>query len=219
MNARVLIADDHARFRAMIADLLADDGFEVCGQAATADDAVEAVENAWPDVVLLDIRMPGNGIAAARRIAVQHPSVRILMLTVSDVSDDVLDALQAGAHGYLLKGAPPEEIVAAVAAVHEGATIIAPPVAPILIEEIRRARDRHLRTPTGTSVQLTDREWHILEALDRGESTSEIADEMFVAPVTIRSHIAAIARKLEVSNRREAVALFCAQRPLATPPV
>jgi DNA-binding NarL/FixJ family response regulator len=218
MSVRVLVADDHARFRAMIADLLVDEGYDVCWQAATAEAAVEGVEFARPDVALLDIRMPGNGIAAARRISAADPSVRILMLTVSDVSDDVLDALQAGAHGYVLKGAPSEEILAAVAAVHEGASVIAPPVAPIVFEEIRRARDRYLRTPSGSSVRLTDREWHILEALDRGESTTAIAAEMFVAPVTIRSHIAALARKLGVRDRHEATELFAAQRSVAAPP-
>ena len=105
MTIRVLIADDHAQFRAMVAEVLEEAGFEVCAQAATGDRAIELAVEYEPDVALLDIRMPGDGIAAARRIAAERPETGILMLTVSADSDDVLDALQAGARGYVLKGA------------------------------------------------------------------------------------------------------------------
>jgi DNA-binding CsgD family transcriptional regulator len=132
---------------------------------------------------------------------------------VSADSDDVLDALQAGAHGYLLKGASPEAIVEAVRAVHEGAAVIAPAVAPTVLREIRRTRDRHIRVAAGTSVSLTEREWKILQLLDQGESTTAIASELYVAPVTVRSHISALTRKLEVGGRAGAVALFRSQRP------
>ncbi|MDP9332283.1 MAG: response regulator transcription factor [Actinomycetota bacterium] len=213
MTIRVLIADDHAQLRAMVAELLEEAGFDVCAQAATGDAAVERAAEHRPDVALLDIRMPGDGIAAARRIAATLPDTRILMLTVSADSDDVLDALQAGAQGYVLKGATPEEIVDAVRAVHEGAAVIAPAVAPTVLREIRRSRDLHIRIGTGTSVSLTEREWMILQLLDQGESTTAIASALFVAPVTVRSHILALNRKLSVRNRDEAVALFRSQRP------
>jgi len=213
MTIRVLIADDHAQFRAMIAELLDEAGFEVCAQAATADAASERAFECRPDVALLDIRMPGDGISAARRIASTLPDTRILMLTVSADSDDVLDALQAGAHGYLLKGASPEAIVDAVRAVHDGSGVIAPEVAPTVLREVRRSRDRHIRVAGGTSVLLTEREWKILQLLEEGESTTAIASALFVAPVTVRSHISALTRKLEVRNRAEAVAVFRAQRP------
>jgi DNA-binding NarL/FixJ family response regulator len=212
MTVRVLIADDHARFRAMVAELLEEAGFEVCAQAATGDGAAKQAVAHRPDVALLDIRMPGDGIAAARRIAAALPDTRILMLTVSADSDDVLDALQAGAQGYVLKGATAEEIVDAVRAVHEGRAVIAPAVAPTVLQEIRRSRDRHIRISGGASVSLTEREWMILQLLDRGESTTAIAAELYVAPVTIRSHILALNRKLSVRNRGEAVALFRSQR-------
>jgi two-component system nitrate/nitrite response regulator NarL len=212
MGISVLIADDHAPFRALVAETVEAAGMRVCGQAATAQSAVELATRERPDVCLLDIRMPGDGVHAARRIAAILPGTRVLMLTVSAESDDVLDALQAGASGYLLKGAPPEEITQAIRAVFGGDAIVAPAVTPALVEEIRRARARHVRTSGGTSVQLTEREWRILELLDSGSPTVEIAQDLYVAPVTVRSHIAALVRKLGAQDRAEALALYRGQR-------
>jgi DNA-binding NarL/FixJ family response regulator len=204
----VLIADDHVQFRAMVAETLEAAGFTVCAQAGTGDAATRLAVEHTPDVCLLDIQMPGDGIAAARRIAAALPATRILMLTVSAESDDVLDALQAGADGYIVKGAAPHEISRAVRAVFAGEVVIAPTVTPALVQEVRRSRTRRLRTASGTSLQLTEREWEILQLLDDGRTTSQIAKALFVAPVTIRTHIAAVVRKLEVDDRDEALALF-----------
>jgi len=216
VTIRVLVADDHAQFRAMVVEALEDAGLDVVAQAATGTNAAELAIRHRPDVCLLDIRMPDDGIVAARRIATTLPETHILMLTVSPESDDVLDALQAGADGYLLKGIPPEHIANAVRAVSDGEAVIAPTVAPALVSEIRRSRDRHLRTSSGASVRLTDREWEILELLDEGCSTSDIAETLFVAPVTIRSHIAALMRKLDVRDRADAVSLYRERRPSTT---
>jgi DNA-binding NarL/FixJ family response regulator len=212
VTIRVLIADDHAQLRAMVAEVLEEAGFEVCAQAATGDRAVELAIKHEPDVALLDIRMRGDGITAARRIAAELPKTGILMLTVSADAEDVLGALQAGARGYVLKGASPDEIADAVRAVHEGAGVIAPGVASVVVSEIRRSRERYLRTASGASVQLTEREWAILELLDQEKTTTEIASDLFVAPVTIRTHIASITRKLEVDDRRDALTMFRTQR-------
>jgi len=192
----------------MVAETLEAAGFIVCAQAATGDTATQLAIEHKPDVCLLDIRMPGDGIAAARRIAAALPDTRILMLTVSAESDDVLDALQAGADGYILKGAAPHEISRAVRAVFAGEVVIAPTVTPALVQEVRRSRSRRLRTSSGSSLQLTEREWEILQLLDDGQTTGQIASALFVAPVTIRTHIAAVVRKLEVDDRDEALALF-----------
>jgi DNA-binding NarL/FixJ family response regulator len=210
--SRVLIADDHAQHRAVVAETLEAEGFVVCAQAANAESAVAAAIEHAPDVCLLDIRMPGDGIAAARRIAATLPDVRILMLTVSAEPDDVLDALQAGADGYILKGAEPDDLAASVRAVFEGETVIAPPVTPALVQEIRRSRNRQLRTDSSASVQLTEREWEILALLDEGHTTSAVAAALFVAPVTIRTHIAAIVRKLGVEDRDAALKVFQRRR-------
>jgi DNA-binding NarL/FixJ family response regulator len=213
----VLIADDHALVRAMVAETLEAAGFTICAQAATADAAVRLATEHKPDICLLDIRMPGDGIAAARRIKTTLPSTHILMLTVSALSDDVLDALQAGADGYILKGAAPDEIAKAVRAVCEGETVIAPMVAPALVREIRRSRNRRLRIASGASVELTEREWAILQLLDEGRTTSNVAAALFVAPVTVRTHIAAVVKKLEVRDRDEALAVFQRQRAAQSP--
>jgi len=208
MALRVLIADDHAQFRALIAETIEEAGMTVCAQAATGDTAAQLAVQHQPDVCLLDIRMPGDGITAARRIAAALPDVRILMLTVSAESDDVLDALQAGADGYILKDMPTDDIPDAIRAVVDGEVVIARTVTPALVDEIRRSRERRLRTATGASVQLTEREWEILQLLDGGQTTGSIANSLYVAPVTIRSHIAALMHKLEVRHRSEALVLF-----------
>jgi DNA-binding NarL/FixJ family response regulator len=215
MPTSVLIADDHGPFRSLLAEAVAASGMDVCAQAATADDAVELALSHRPDVCLLDIRMPGDGIAAARRIAAALDQTRILMLTVSAESADVLDALQAGASGYLLKGAPFDEVSRGIRAVVRGDAIVAPAVTPALLEEIRRSRSRHLRGADARSVQLTEREWRILELLDEGRSTRAIASELYVAAVTVRTHIAAIVKKLAVNDRVEAVALYRRERVAA----
>jgi len=212
MAITVLIADDHAQMRAMVAETLEAAGFEVRAQAANADAAVTLASEHHPDVCLLDIRMPGDGIAAARRIAAALPDTRILMLTVSAESDDVLDAVQAGADGYILKGSSPDDMVEAVRAVYAGEIVIAPSVTPALVDEIRRSRSRRLRTPSGVSVRMTEREWEILQLLDQGKTTGDIAATLFVAAVTIRTHIAAIVRKLEVGDRDAALEVFRRQR-------
>jgi DNA-binding NarL/FixJ family response regulator len=212
MAMRVLIADDHAPYRALVAETVEAAGMHVCAQAATAHDAVALAAAERPDVCLLDIRMPGDGVLAARRIAAELPHTCVLMLTVSAESDDVLDALQAGANGYLLKGAPAHEITDAIRAVCAGDGIVAPAVTPALVQEIRRARARHIRTVDGVSVQLTEREWRILELLNDGSTTAQIARELYVAPVTVRTHIAAVVRKLDARDRRDAVALYRGQR-------
>lgn len=212
MRISVLIADDHAPFRALVADAVASAGMRVCAHAATAQSAVDVAVRERPDVCLLDIRMPGDGVLAARRIVAALPETSVLMLTVSAESADVLDALQAGARGYLVKGGPVDGIVHAIEAVSAGDAIVAPAVTPALLDEIRRTRARHVRTAAGASVQLTEREWRILELLDHGSTTVQIARDLYIAPVTVRTHIAALVRKLEARDRREALALYRGQR-------
>lgn len=208
MRISVLIADDHAPFRALLAETVRSAGMHVCGHAATSQAAVDLAVRERPDVCLLDIRMPGDGVLAARRVVAALPETRVLMLTVSAESEDVLDALEAGASGYLLKGGSIAGVVDAIRAVIAGDAIVAPAVTPALVNEIRRSRARHVRTADGASVQVTEQEWRILELLDRGHTTVQIASELYVAPVTVRTHIAALVRKLGAQDRREALALY-----------
>jgi DNA-binding NarL/FixJ family response regulator len=206
---RVLVADDHplARFGARRA--LERGGFVVCAEAEDAEGAVAAAVRERPDVCLLDIRMPGSGIQAAQRIAQEVPESAIVMLTVSRTDTDLFDALRVGAAGYLLKDIDPERLPYALRGVLEGEAALPRRLVSLLIDEFRqRSRHKRLRLVRRGGVDLSNREWEVLELMRDGLSTGEIAERLFVAPVTVRTHVAAILRKLQVGDRKEAVRLL-----------
>lgn len=206
---RVLVADDHAPVRAGVRMALEEGGCVVCADASTAEQAVEAALREEPDVCLIDVRMPGDGIRAAAEIAVRLPRTAVVMLTVSDESDDLFAALHAGASGYLLKDMEPAELVAAVRAAAGGEAPLQGALAARLIEEFRRrGRRTTLATADGRRVELTPREWDVLDGLAGGLSTTQMAEQLAIEPVTVRRHIAALLAKLEVSSRAEAAAAF-----------
>lgn len=205
----VLVADDHAPTRAGVRLALEDDGFVLCGEAADAASAVQAARAQSPDVCLLDVNMPGGGIAAARAIAELRPAPAIVMLTVSRADDDLFSALRAGASGYLLKDIPSARLAQALRDVLAGEAILSGPLVSRVVEEFRtRGGGARRRLRHGTAADLTDREWEVLELLHGGLSTAEIAEQLFVAPVTVRTHVAAIVRKLRVPDRKAAVDLL-----------
>lgn len=202
----VLIADDHAPTRSTIRAALDGHGFQVCAECADAGSALEAAARLQPDVCLLDIRMPGNGIAAAAHIAAKLPETAIVMLTVSHDEDDFFDALRAGAAGYLLKDTDPGQLPALVRQVIQGEGVLSPALVARLIEEFReRGRRRRIPIGGGRGVELTSREWEVLDLLRQGLSTADIARRLFIAPVTVRTHVSAILRKLRVSDRDAAL--------------
>ncbi|MBK5305961.1 MAG: response regulator transcription factor [Frankiaceae bacterium] len=201
MSKRVVIADDHPPTRAGVRLSLEEAGFEVCGEASNAAAAVEACMEALPDVALLDIHMPGNGIVAAQRIAAALPGTAVVMLTVSRDDADLFEALRAGARGYLLKDIDPARLGAALEGVMAGEAALPRNLVTRLMEEFR-GRDARPQGPLST---LTSREWETLDLMRAGLSTGEIADRLFVSPVTVRTHIAAILRKLQVSDRQSAI--------------
>ena len=205
MTVAVLIADDHPPTRAGVrASLETTLGFVVVAEAATAAQAVEAAKLHQPDVALLDIHMPGNGIAAARAIAAEVPSTRVVMLTVSRDDADLFDALRAGAAGYLLKDIDPSRLGHALTGVLEGEAALPRGLVAKLIDEFRN-RDAATRRHEGPFAKLTDREWEVLRLMQQGMSTAEMAADLFVTPVTVRTHVSAILRKLRVANRQDAV--------------
>jgi DNA-binding NarL/FixJ family response regulator len=170
---------------------------------------VAAAVRERPDVCLLDIRMPGSGIQAAQAIAQQVPESAIVMLTVSRSDTDLFDALRVGAAGYLLKDTDPERLPHALRGVLEGEAALPRRLVTLLIDEFRqRSRHKRLRLVRRGGVDLTTREWEVLELMRDGLSTGEIAERLFVAPVTVRTHVAAILRKLQVRDRKEAVRLL-----------
>jgi DNA-binding NarL/FixJ family response regulator len=204
---RVVIADDHHLTRVGVRLALERGGFVVCAEAEDAASAVAAAEREQPDICLLDIQMPGSGIHAAEAIAQLVPDAAVVMLTVSRSDRDLFDALRAGAFGYLLKDMDPERLPLALHGVLEGEAALPRHLVALVIEEFReRGRRRPLLKKRG--VVLTNREWEVLELMSQGLTTFEIADRLFVEPVTVRTHVSAILKKLHVSSRKEALQLI-----------
>ena len=182
--------------------------FDVCVEAADADSAVRGAKEAQPDVCLLDINMPGNGIAAAAQITGALPDTAVVMLTVSRQDQDLFDALRAGASGYLLKGMDEDSIGEALQRVLAGEATLPGTLVARLVDEFRDREQRRIAVPDGQTTRLTGREWDVLELMRKGASTAEISERLFVSPTTVRSHVSAILRKLGVPSREAAIKLL-----------
>jgi DNA-binding NarL/FixJ family response regulator len=204
---RVLIADDHPPTRAGVRFALEGAGMEVCAEVGDAPSAVAEAERARPDICLLDVHMPGGGVIAARIIARRVPEAAVVMLTVSSSDEDLFDALQAGARGYLLKDMDPDRLPDALRGVLAGEAAVPRTLVARTIEEFKTAGPRRLRGAR-LDAKLSSREWEVFEAMAGGMSTSEIADALYVSTATVRSHVASILKKLGVPNREEAVRLL-----------
>lgn len=205
LQASVLIADDHFPTRERLRTRLVDAGFEVA-TAADADTAVEAAGRLRPDLCLVDINMPGSGIAAVARLLTVAPSTKVVMITVSRDDADLFDALQSGASGYLLKDLRVSELPALLRRALDGEALLSGPLAARLVEEFReRGRRRRLVASHAPAAELTRREWQVLELLAGHLTTAEIAARLFLEPVTVRTHIARILRKLQVPTRQAAL--------------
>jgi DNA-binding NarL/FixJ family response regulator len=212
MSPRVLVADDHPPTRAGVRAVLEQDGFVICAEASSAHEAVEEALREAPDICLLDIHMPGSGIAAAAAITEALPDVAVVMLTVSDDDADLFDALQAGAAGYLLKNTNPARLPSALRGLMNGEAVLPRPLVAKLIAEFRdRSARRRLPIFGPRGVTLTSREWQVFELLREGVSTKEIAARLFISQATVRTHVAAILRKLHAPTRQAAVKLL--ERP------
>ncbi|WP_420364260.1 response regulator transcription factor [Curtobacterium sp. L3-7] len=196
---RVVVADDHPIVRAGIVALLQDaDDVEVVGQAADGESAVSTVLAERPEVVLMDLRMPGiDGDAATARILAVEPGIRVLILTTYESDDQILAAIEAGATGYLLKAAPESEILAGVRATARGETALAPSAAAALV---RRATGA---VPTGPS--LTPRELDVLRLVAQGQSNPAIGRTLFLSETTVKTHLGHVFEKLGVGDRTRAV--------------
>jgi len=199
---RVLVADDHAGFRSGLEALLATQAdLEIVGEAETGEEAVARALALQPDVVLMDLNMPGlDGIAATRRIVDTSPHIAVLVLTMADNDAAVFDALRAGARGYLLKGADRTELTRAIRAVASGEAIFGPDVARRLMAYFA---DAPIRAPA--FPELSERELEVLELIARGMSNQQIVDRLVISPKTVRNHISNIFSKLQVRDRAEAV--------------
>jgi DNA-binding NarL/FixJ family response regulator len=206
---RVLIVDDHALFRRGLQMVLAEEvGIEVVGEASDGAEAVEKAGQALPDVVLMDIRMPRrSGIEACRAMKELSPSVKIVMLTISDEEEDLFEAIRAGASGYLLKDIPYDEVADVVRAVHGGQSLINPSMAAKLLTEFAALASREESEPAEQvpAPRLTEREIEVLKLVARGMNNRDIAKELFISENTVKNHVRNILEKLQIHSRMEAV--------------
>lgn len=198
---RILIVDDHPIVREGLAAVLdAQEDMEVAGEAGDGDEAVALFQQVEPDIILMDLAMPGtDGVEAIRHIRSINSSAKVVVLTAYDTDDRIFQAVQAGARGYLLKGAPRDEIFRAIREVNNGGSLLEPAVASKLLSRVGDI----LR---GEGIeQLTPRELDILTLMARGLRNKEIASQLFITERTVKFHANAIYRKLDVSSRTEAV--------------
>ena len=203
---RVVIVDDHVLFRDGLATILAAEAdIEVVGQGGSADEAVRLARDLLPEIILLDIDMPGGGLEAASKIAAECPVTRIVMLTASEEDDDLLTALKSGVRAYILKGVAARELLRILRAVAAGESYVPPALAASLLLELHEpaARSR----PADPLDELTAREREILEGLAGGLSNKEIGQKLFLSEKTVKHYITNILQKLQVRNRVEAALL------------
>jgi DNA-binding NarL/FixJ family response regulator len=205
-DVRVLVVEDHDLFREGLCLLLEQEGMTVVGRADNGRTAVELAARLLPDVVLMDLGLPElSGVEATAQIAAAAPSTHVLVLTISGHEDDVLDALLAGASGYLLKGTAPESLVRGIRAAVEGTSLLSPGIAAKILGRVRAAP-----APADSSTiaeVLSPREVEVLRLLAAGKQNSEIARELYLSPHTVRNHISNILDKLQIHNRTEATAV------------
>lgn len=205
---RIVLADDHARIRGRIREALEAGGCVVAGEAATGEDAVRLAQEHRPDVVLLDIHMPGDGIQAAREISGLLPGTPVVMLTQSVEEDDLFDSLRAGAAGYLLKDMDPSDLPGALRGVLAGEGAMSPRLVARIMDEFRGPTKRRFARGSAAAAKLSPREWEIMHLLAAGRSTDEVAQELFVSPTTVRVHVSGVLRKLRVKDRESAFRLL-----------
>jgi DNA-binding NarL/FixJ family response regulator len=212
----VVIVEDHRLFREGLVELLgaADPGLQFVGRCDSAEQALEVIPRLMPDVVLMDIHLSElSGIHAIERLAVMCPTVRVLVVSGSAEDSDVLEAILAGACGYILKGSPVEQIAGAIRLAADGGTTLSPTVAAQLLEHVRQVKPpAHIADePVG---QLTPRELEVLRLLAAGMENSEIAAELVISTRTARNHVASILEKLQMQNRIQA-AVYAVRHGLA----
>jgi DNA-binding NarL/FixJ family response regulator len=204
---RVLVADDHALFRRGLEMVLeSEPDIEVVGEANDGQEAVRLATEHVPEIVLMDVRMPGGGgIEACQAIKEVSPTVKILMLTISDEEEDLYEAIKAGASGYLLKEISIDEVADAIRSVHAGQSLISPSMATKLLNEFAHMAKKEEEKAAAPAPRLTDREMEVLTLVAQGLNNRDIAKELFISENTVKNHVRNILEKLHLHSRMEAV--------------
>jgi DNA-binding NarL/FixJ family response regulator len=200
---RVVLVDDHPVYREGLAKLLMECDVDVVAQAGNGPEAISIVEEIAPDVVVMDLNMPGmSGVEVTRRLTEQNPASRVLVVSVSAQEEDVTEAILAGASGYVLKDGPVEEVVAGIQAAAAGESLISPRIATMLLRRMRLDEPAEVDVPVPTP--LSDRELQVLRLVAEGKGNHEIGETLFIGQSTVRNHISSILMKLQVENRVQA---------------
>ena len=201
---RVLLVDDHDLFRTGLRTLLEEQDVRIVGEAAAGNEAVRLVRELAPDVVVMDLNMPGiTGVEATRQITAIAPLTRVLVLTISDQDGDVMDAILAGACGYLLKDSSIQELMRGIEAAGSGESIVSPAIAAKMLQRIRASSSQPEIERTIRS-ELSEREIEVLKLIANGKDNAMIAGELHISPKTVKNHISNILMKLQIDNRIQA---------------
>ncbi len=203
---RVLVVDDQAVFRLGLSRILAEQGYQIVGQARNGEEALELATQLVPDVIVMDLNLGEmSGVDTTRRLAVTVPQARVLVLTVSASANDLMDAIMAGASGYLLKGSSVEAVTNAIEGAAAGEAVISPTIAVKLLDHIRgKDAETGDRSHETSRAELSDREIQILRLMANGKENKEIAQALFISPQTVKNHISNILAKLQIENRIQA---------------
>ncbi|MEX0815856.1 MAG: response regulator transcription factor [Gaiellales bacterium] len=203
-DIRVVIVDDHDLFRTGLQNLLEEQGVQVIGEAANGRDALRLVSELAPDVVIMDLNMPGiSGVDTTRQLAAVAPLARVVVLTISADDDDVMNAVLAGACGYLLKDSSIHDLVAGIIAAAAGESLISPQIAAKVLQRLR-SQTSHADAAETIRAELSDREIEVLKLIANGKDNAQIASELFISPKTVKNHISNILMKLQIDNRIQA---------------
>jgi DNA-binding NarL/FixJ family response regulator len=203
-EVRVLIVDDHDLFRSGLRNLLEDEGVSIVGEASAGQQALNIVREVAPDVVVMDLNMPGmGGVEATRHISTMAPLTRVVVLTISDQDNDVIDAILAGACGYLLKDSSIQELIAGIKAASRGESLISPTIASKVLQRLR-ASSTQPEIENTIRAELSEREIEVLKLIANGKDNAMIAGELHISPKTVKNHISNILMKLQIENRIQA---------------
>jgi len=201
---RVLVVDDHDLFRTGLRNLLEEQGVNVVGEAENGEAAIRLAADLAPDVVIMDLNMPGaGGVETTRRLSTLAPLSRVVVLTISADDDDVMNAVMAGACGYLLKDSSIHELIAGIRAASGGESLISPQIAAKVLQRLR-AQSKDADAAETIRAELSDRELQVLKLIANGNDNAQIARELFISPKTVKNHISNILMKLQIENRIQA---------------